>query len=496
MKVLVYTASSLCNPQFGIQMEHAIQYAKEGKEVVFCHCGGVMSACSANINRNAAICNICKIGFKAGLDKLPKGVRVEKLNRADNNSYQNQNFQSVSDIKSYKYKGVEVGFSVLSVYITKTRNPRPDITNSFLKVINDLIREAIYLIDAAERLIELEKPDMIILFNGRFFDTKPFYSLAVNKGIDFIVSENIGGIRANEEYRMVTFYNNIPHDARVIFENIIASWNKSSKSEKEKINIGSSFYERRKKGVRAGDYAYTSYQELGKLPDNFDFSKKNIVFFTSSEDEFSSVSSEVDDYYIFASQYDAVKYMAENLECDNYHIYVRIHPNMRGLNVQYHIDLYKLSEYKNVTIIAPEDTISSYALLEVAYNIATFGSTIGAESMYWGKPLVLLGFADYYFWNCCHVARNQEDVIDMLKKPVVFPSAKDMAIKYGYYFLENGLAEKSKHIKITPSYISVLGKKVLSFEYLTILGSSNLFRYIQTFYNRFISRFYKDRIVF
>ena len=35
MKVLIYTASSLCNPQFGIQMEHAINYAEKGDDVIF-----------------------------------------------------------------------------------------------------------------------------------------------------------------------------------------------------------------------------------------------------------------------------------------------------------------------------------------------------------------------------------------------------------------------------------------------------------------------------
>ena len=104
MKVLVYTTSSMCNPQFGVQMEHAINYFKDGNDVVFCYCGGVMSACSANPFMNAALCSACKIGFKAGLKKLPGGIKKIKLNSNIKKSYNWQFFKSVSDIKSYKYK--------------------------------------------------------------------------------------------------------------------------------------------------------------------------------------------------------------------------------------------------------------------------------------------------------------------------------------------------------------------------------------------------------
>lgn len=494
MKVLIYTASSLCNPQFGIQMELAIKYAEEGNEVVFCHCDGLMSACSANLLKNKAICRACKIGFRAGIKNLPKGIRIEKLKPITTNEFQWQHFGSVADIKAFNYKGTEVGFSVLSVFITKTRNPRPLISPFLLESVNSLMQEATYLVDAAERLIEMEKPDLIVFFNGRFFDTKPFYSLAVKHQINYVSSENIGGIRANDDYRIVTFFNGIPHDARVVYESILTGWNMSNRTIEDKIKIGSSFYEKRRNGVRAGDYSYTNYQEKGKLPVDYDAKKKYIIFFTSSEDEFSSVSSEVDHYYIFNSQYEAIKYIAENLEDDDYHIYVRIHPNMRGLKVEYHTDLYKLSNYKNVTVIAPEETISSYALIDIAYNITTFGSTIGAESMYWGKPLVLLGFAAYYYWGCCQVATKKEDVIKMLKCPIVFPNAKELSIKYGFYFLENGLAKKAEHIPITPIKGKIWGRDTYTFDYLRIGGSSYFFKIVRWVFLKYISKLYQNKI--
>lgn len=496
MKVLVYTASSFCNPQFGIQMEHAIRFYKEGHEVLFCHCAGVMSACSANISQNKAICKACKLGFKAGMKNLPKGIRVMEMASSIPKIYKRHNFTSVADIKAYHYKGVEVGFSVLSVYITKTRNPNPIMSKPFIDGVNNWIEEAINLIDAAEHLILQENPDLIVFFNGRFFDTKPFYGLALKYHLDYMTTENVGGIRAGEDYKMVSFLNNIPHNTRVVYDNTLASWEKSQKTEDEKIRIGSSFYERRRNGMRAGDYAYTSYQEKGKLPLSFNPKKKNVVIFTSSEDEFSSVSSEVDSYFIFDSQYSAIKYLAENINDDCFHFYVRIHPNMKGLDVEYHMNLYKLSSFNNVTVIEPEDPVSSYSLMDIAYNIVLFGSTIGAESLYWGKSVVLLGDADYYFWGVCSIPHKHEELVEMIKKPITYQNAKEIAIKYGYYFLENSLAEKSKYIKITPIRKKIFGRELYLFDYLRI-GGSALFLYIlRVAYKRLLSKAYRSINIF
>lgn len=493
MKVLIYSASSLCNPQFGIQMEHAIERAQMGDEVVFCHCAGLMSACSANPLNNKAYCEACKIGFKCGLQNLPSKIKIIAFKKKDKDCQILKKFKSISDIKNYVYKGVNVGFSVMSVYTSKTRNPNPRISTAFLICINNMITEAERLVDSAIEVIKVEKPDLIIYFNGRFFDTKPFHDLAEQYKINYITTENIGGVRAGEKYKIMQYCNTIPHDTVKLYENCLRSWENTKRTAIEKIRIGQSFYEKRRNGQQAGDYVYTSSQKLGALPKNYDSTKKNIVIFTSSEDEYSSVSNKVDQYYIFSSQYDCIKYLSENIEDDSFHFIVRIHPNMRGLNVDYHNNLYLLREKKNVTIISPEDDTSSYTLLDIAYNIVVFGSTIGAEAIYWGKPVVLLGFAAYYEWNCCSIPTDKQEVIEAVKKPKLYPFAKETATKYGYYFLENNIAQESKYININPITKKLLGHRIHVFEYLRILGSSVIFKLVSTFFTRILGNILNNK---
>jgi len=497
MKVLIYTASSLCNPQFGIMMEHAIDYANRGNEVVFCHCDGLMSACSSNFQKNKGICKLCKLTFRAGLKNLPNNVKLVGMKPCkEERDYERHGFKSISDIKAYRYKDVELGFAVMSVYITKTRNPKPAITKEFLTCINIMLSEASKLVDAAESLIESEKPDIVMFFNGRFFDTKPFHDLSEKRNIKYIVAENVGGVRADDEYRMVTFENSIPHDSRVIYENCLKSWDCSARSEDDKVKMGIDFYERRRGGKRAGDYAYTASQIQGKLPDSFDPNKRNVVIFSSSEDEYSAVTSEIDNYFLFNSQYEGIKYICDNIGDEDYHFIVRIHPNMRGLDVEYHRNLYKLRELKNVTVIAPEETVSSYALMDAAYNIVVFGSTIGAESLFWGKPVVLLGFAEYYDWGVCSIPKSKAEVIEMIKNPKLYPGAREIAIKYGYFFLDNSLAQKAKHIDITPKKAVYFGKLVYVFDYLKLMSSRRLYKLVSGLFNKVLCLLYRNGIMY
>lgn len=497
MKVLIYTASSLCNPQFGIQMDHAIEYAKDGNKVVFCYCAGAISACSANPLKNKAFCKACNMGFRAGLKNLPSNIKLVGMKNLKHEKVQTKiDFKSVADIKAYRYKGVDVGFSALSVYVSKTRNPNPHFSDEFLDCINKLIWEAEKLVDSADNVVNSEKPDLILFFNGRFFDTKPFHHLAEKYNISYIATENIGGVRTGDEYRIMQFHNTIPHDSLIYYKYCLKSWDISSRPVRERIEIGESFYKKRRNGEKAGDYAYTASQIIGKLPKDYNSDKKNIVVFTSSEDEFSSISSKVDGYFIFSSQYECIKYMSENINDDSYHFIVRIHPNMKGLTADYHKNLYLLTEKKNVTIIPPEDDTSSYTLMDIAYNVVVFGSTIGAESMFWGKSVVLLGFAAYYEWRCCSIPHDKEEILEFVKHPKVYSNAKELATKFGYYVLENNIAQSSKHVDITPRMKKILGKDVYVFGYIRLLNSPSLFRLISTLIYRCFALLYKNNITF
>lgn len=123
--------------------------------------------------------------------------------------------------------------------------------------------------------------------------------------------------------------------------------------------------------------------------------KKNICFFySSSQIEFIENGEAFNDGE-FADQKKALIFMLNQLDQsgDNWQYYLRLHP----LNPKYRDSGDELKywdeikSYPNLQIIPPESSIDSYALGSKATLTAHFGSTIGAEILYFElAPVVSL----------------------------------------------------------------------------------------------------------
>jgi hypothetical protein len=71
-------------------------------------------------------------------------------------------------------------------------------------------------------------------------------------------------------------------------------------------------------------------------------------------------------------------------------------------------------------------------------KIITFGSTIGVEAAYWGKPSILLGRAHYEDLNCCYILQTYDVLFEMIERPL-FSKPKMNAIMYGYWQIAAGI---------------------------------------------------------
>ena len=82
--------------------------------------------------------------------------------------------------------------------------------------------------------------------------------------------------------------------------------------------------------------------------------------------------------------------------------YLRVHPHMKELpsSTSQLVDIQALSSrYSNVCVIWPEENIDTYALIDACEKILTFGSTVGIEATYWGKPSILADYAKFENFN-------------------------------------------------------------------------------------------------
>ncbi|MFO7937206.1 MAG: hypothetical protein R6V06_06330 [Kiritimatiellia bacterium] len=387
------------------------------------------------------MCKLCrwmrKQGFKALSDKVEiittsSLFKTDEIERIEQTAFK---YNSVKDIFGIKYKGVDIGYASISHYISCTRNYEPTLTPRLRHIIDGFLRTSIYLTDAIEKITDNHSVASVSIFNGRTFDSRPILRKCVERQITTLVYE----VKTTDnQLRKIHFLNSLPHNVAMQGKLIREIWAKAIRKDRDvAMRTAESFFKKRRNGMSAGDKIYTGSQDPGLLPEGWNSKKTNIVFFSSSEDEFASIDRIWDSYKFAPSQSESVKAAASILQKhkDKFKFWIRLHPNLKGVPYAYHTDFYKLEQqFDNLSVIAPESPVSTYTLIDNADKVIVSGSTVGIESVYWQKPVILLGPAYYRDLDACYIPADTKQLEELLVKHL---PVKDItpALQYGYYIV-------------------------------------------------------------
>ena len=494
MKKLFYCTSSLHKPHAGVMLNKMLSDKKKGVEVVMAYCDRAMPSCITNIRGNKGICAVCRHMQRQMINNYISDIQVIAVSdKMFHDSLSTFIYDDVIDLKKIVYRDVNIGLSLHSYYVTISRRPSGKVSPAERTYFNQILSSLCKFVDYAYDLVERIKPDMITIYNGRMFENRLFYEIAVKNGIAF-ESEEVCW-RINQPSIRVEYHGALPLDIQQLTDMAKNLWDSSDRSEEDKTKIGSSFFLNRRNGKPTNDFIYIDKQVKNLLPDGFDEKQRNFVIFNSSEDEIVSLGGDWDEGNLFESQYEAIKFVVENLP-ENSHLYLRIHPNLKGLNAEYHTNLYKLQN-ECLTIIPPESPVSSYALMDVAEKVLVMGSTMGVESCYWGRPVINLHKSEYYYLDVAYNPQTKEELVHLLSSDLK-PKSKVGALLYGYFYMAlDERAQTDNEIDFNLHTATFMGKKIPGvIGYLKLFGSSVLFRIL---YPRFVAhctRFFKDTVSF
>lgn len=456
--------------------------ARKNKKVYISYCNADKGICPFNLSCSSLKCFICKTVIKKVFSKLSNSIVLipilSKFNIDDKKRGNKYVYKTLLDIKKIVYKKSEIGFGLVSSYVSATRNIDPILNAELKNHFDAILNYESELTDVFIDLVNKIKPTTVSIFNGRLFHTRPIFDIVKsNKNIQLRVYEVV---RNRNTWNIEYFEKSLPQDVVSNARRIEETWIRDQRSEEEKIEIGRSFFEKRKNGVPSGDKVYISSQIPKKLPSNIDLSKKNIVIFNSSEDEFAALGAEFDKYALFQSQIDGIRFIADFFKnSKDTHIYLRVHPNLRGVNYPFHLELYRLpEEFKNITVVSADSDISTYSLMDIASKVVVFGSSMGIESAYWGKPTILLAGSLYYNLNVCFKPKTIEELRQFLMDDNLKKENLIECVKYGHYVLDRGrlsypanifyFEDTPKHFK---RFFCGIYKKNYFFRlYLTLLG--------------------------
>jgi capsule polysaccharide export protein KpsC/LpsZ len=282
--------------------------------------------------------------------------------------------------------------------------------------------------------LKLNNIDRLYVFNGRYAPQRGVFRACQKNKIKCYLIE-----RGSTLNHYTLFLDKLPHDIENTSALINNLWAKAS-DMKKRNEQASAFFLNKIRNISPTWIAYTKDQKKGLLPQKWDGEKENIVIFLSSEDEFVAIGDMWQNKF-YNTQTEGIKKIVTALEDDhNIHIYLRVHPNLINVNNKQTKEL-KLLNFQNLTVIAADSPVSTYALIRNASKVVTFGSSVGVEATYWDIPSILAGPSFYQNLQCTYNPNDHEELIKLIRSKLT-PKNKEGALKYGYYFQTFGIPFK------------------------------------------------------
>ncbi|MFO1481000.1 MAG: hypothetical protein U1F40_12435 [Turneriella sp.] len=325
----------------------------------------------------------------------------------------------------FEYDGVNLGLGALSSLISRSGEPYPP-KEELAEVAALYLESAIITYQLAKNIISHHKPKVICTFNGRFACSRSIVEVARQNNISIWFHER--GAQPNKYY----LSDLSPHDLRNRKPEVIKLWNEANN---DKYADAAGFFERRRQGDGIGWLSFTEQQERGMLPEKSQ--KKTIVYYSSSDDEYAAVERLVS-HGLFSSQRNAIKWLIEKIQSmDDTELLIRVHPHMKSKG-RHDRSWWENLSGKNIKVIPAASEVDSYELALSANLVLVFGSTMGVEAAYLGKPVIALDDVFYGGLDCVYEPKSITELSNLIVTPTLPGKPKEHALPYGYYMLHFG----------------------------------------------------------
>jgi hypothetical protein len=309
----------------------------------------------------------------------------------------------------------DMGNVILSEAIDKYGGT-DDLTYKWkMNLIIDYINQYLSFEKIILEIISDLKIENIFIFNGRFLFDGIFQSFASNHNIDIFYYERGGELKDYDVYK---------HKSQDINKLISRIKAQAYNLDKSGILQGLGWYTKRiKKSTLIKKLVNRLYLKY------FSNNKRNIIFFMSSINEWIIVGENWSKYFL--NQYSAIKYLVSQFDQEQFKIFVRIHPGMRKRPRAERVLLRTaLKKIPQVKALNKYPFLCSYELVRQADVVATYGSTIGVESIVMGKVPITMSQSMY--------EKHKPKKISLNNLRNINHTSHRYLAAYGYFSLQRG----------------------------------------------------------
>ena len=447
MQYIVYIPTSLNTPEFEIMLSKAQILIDQKKNVEIITLGkasltGKVYATSKNIFSQSLIDKACFNKRKLGFKKLRGNFRLTFINDFKDyyHKFLKKKKQTPDQVKKLKFFSIDFGTSALSSYLGLSRDANLEGLISE-KSLNKIINTSLNIYFFFKKKLNT-KNYIVYLYNGRHSEYRPIVRLCKKLKINCYILEFCGDGEKN--IGIQEFRNHLPTDLKPM-KNLFNKFWRIKKNKKNKCDY---YFKYKRAGRVINDRAsYILKQQKNLLPSTWDNNKINLVYFTSSQDEYFTLGGEFDQT-IYKNQNDSVYKIVDSLKKlnnKNICLYIRVHPYLEKVFWKFNREIEKLHDPKNnIFVIPPSSKISSYSLMLKSNKVITYNSQTGIEAVYWKKPSILLGRRIYEDFKCCYTPNNHNDVMRLLLNKNLKPRSKSNlgALKYAAFWVLGGFSFK------------------------------------------------------
>ena len=336
---------------------------------------------------------------------------------------------TLAELKAYVEDGWDIGLAVASSMISHARSTDFPLT-AHRRALTLAYNSSRLTFRAARDLMVAERPDVVVLFNGRLTVTRAVLRAAESLGLPYLVHERGCDI---EHFVLLPF---MPH--LVDRRNALTLKLREQEDAAVAATFADRFYARRRAGGAKEWVSFAKWQPGALSREISALQRPFFTFVISSEDEMSAVGLDrsADPY---PSQPAGIRATAEACARRGYAFVVRVHPHFAHKDPA---DLAALLAQipPSAVVVGPADDVDTYALIARSRGVFSYGSTAGIEAVYMGVPHLLLSRAVFEGMPGIQRARSTADVERFVDEPK--PSSRDGAVTYGWYMESFGIRHR------------------------------------------------------
>lgn len=360
-----------------------------GYAPVFLVCRGLADVCDsqffqANSSNNPLLCVDCRARHDAYFQG--NGVRVQVLDSycdpagiaADIERI--DRIRSVEEASVYRYKGLPLGeiarLNVCRYFL------RLSLDDRHVEVYKRHLRAGVKLYSAFSRFLDTHRCENFLIFNGRYLMHAVPLALIRQANLPFTTYE-----MGDKESFLICH-----DDVSVMWSDVAEGYKRwranEDLSQRERVELEEFTRQRQRHYV-------ATFSSLARLDihDTWDvLCCTNVVWDSGVYGRDT----------IFRDQFEWVCELISYCASHGLRLVVRVHP--AEINVIYNKTCERMLDViraaypvlpEGVRVIAPEEPVSTYELIERVRVVTVYSSSVGLESVMRGKPVVLAGWAHY-----------------------------------------------------------------------------------------------------